>query len=262
MFGIFILGDVAQRVFFRSDDSVRLVSVGGYSTRGISHQVVALFRMVLDVSLLNAVLAPGMYAASLAVIFPVEGISVAVCLFCHQMSLVHDACGLSECVSDGRHVSVPVIAVGHQCLCSLVCLKGQLSDEAASFCFYTDAPSCRICHFRRLSIAEVYCGTQSVRVHRLCHAETLSVTFAHIKHIGHPCVMVVCLVAFFCMLQGDSFFTEVEFFAFSYSRKCHGPSVFHAKCHCIVFGQLLYGTVIDTMHTVPQPSRIVGVRVP
>ena len=105
---------VAQRVYLRRHELFGRVAVGGRPSRGVGHQVVALFGMVLYASLHHSVPAVGMHAASLPVVFPIVGVAVAVCLLRHQVSGVRHPCGLSQGVGDAGHVSLFVVGVRHQ----------------------------------------------------------------------------------------------------------------------------------------------------
>ena len=118
---------------------------------------------------------PHVCAASLAVVFPAEGVPVAVGLFRHQVVLVHDVCGLSEGVGDGGHVSLPVISVGNERLRPSLSYERQACDEAPVFRLDAHPSSGCVRDFRGLPVGEGNCGAESVRVFRPGHAVSQAV---------------------------------------------------------------------------------------
>ena len=105
---------VAQGVGLRYDELFRGVAVGRGASGGVGHEVMALFRMVLYASLHHAVLAVGVDAPSLAVVFPEVGVAVAVGLLRHQVARIGHLRGLAHCIGDACHVAVTIVGVRHQ----------------------------------------------------------------------------------------------------------------------------------------------------
>lgn len=167
--------------------------------------------MVFYSSLLNAVLAPCVYAASLSVVFPVEGISVAVFLSVircpsYRMYVVCPSASVMEVMFPSCHIRMP------RAFPYLYRFEGYSCYESPLVRFnpYTSSGSVRDSF--RFPVAESQLRSHAVRVSQPCHPEGVSVSAAQIEHGCQHRVMAVCLIPCFRMSQCRTFLSQIHFF--------------------------------------------------
>ena len=251
---------VAQRVYLRRHELFGCVAVGGRPTRGVGHQVVALFGMVLYASLHHSVPAVGMHAASLSVVLPIVGVAVAVGLLRHQVSGVRHPCGLSQGVGDAGHVSLFVVGVRHQGLVSFFRHEREFRYPPLSVRGGLYPASCRVGQSCQPSVCKVQPYPEAVRVLYVCQPPCPAVP--HVKHVSEQGVVAVCLIAFFRAAQRGAFGAHVEFSARCYLREGHGTSVLHAQHRHAFVLEALHRAVVPAVCPVSEPSLIIRVGIP
>ena len=251
---------VAQRVYLRRHKLFGRVAVGGRPSRGVGHQVVALFGMVLYASLHHSVPAVGMHAATLSVVFPVVGVAVAVGLLRHQVSGVRHPCGLSQGVGDAGHVSLFVVGVRHQGLVSFLRPEREFRYPSLSVRGGLYPASCRVGQSGQFSVCKVQPYPEAVRILYVCQPPCPAVP--HVEPVSEQGVVAVCLIAFVRAAQRGAFGAHVEFSARCYRRERHGTSVLHAQHRHAFVLEALHRAVVPAVCPVSEPSLVIRVGIP